>query len=339
MQRLALIVCCLVGMLSSVALAGTYPLTDGTQISGEPISYNEEGVVLKTGPDTFLPRTPWSKFTQEALRQLHAEAKTAQDRAILDPMIEDLPSEKAKRKTIEVKPIETPGRPSRQEGTLGFLAIFSSPLGWTIFAVLYAANLFAAYEVAVFRQQPLQTVVGLAALPFIGVASPIIFLSLPNRVDADAEQAPAAGAPAEAAEASAGAPAEEASAGPMSSAPSTSRMHSSLRVGGETEAAPEALQAQSSLPAAVVFRRGDFSFNRRFFETKLAGFFRLVPSEADKDMVLYIQSGRGEFVGKRITRVTPGELYLQIFKNDATADEMIPFVEINEVQIRHKDLA
>jgi hypothetical protein len=94
-----------------------------------------------------------------------------------------------------------------------------------------------------------------------------------------------------------------------------------------------------SLPAPVVFHRGEFSFNRRFFETKLAGFFRLVPGEAQKDLVVYIQASRGEFVGRRITKVTPGELYLQVFKNDATADEMIPFVEILEVQIRHKDLA
>jgi hypothetical protein len=98
-------------------------------------------------------------------------------------------------------------------------------------------------------------------------------------------------------------------------------------------------QAPPSLPEPVVFRKGDFSFNRRFFETKLPGFFRLVPSEADRDLLLYIQSGRGEFIGKRITKVTPAELYLQVFKNDATADEMIPFVEITEVQIRHKDLA
>jgi hypothetical protein len=42
-------------------------------------------------------------------------------------------------------------------------------------------------------------------------------------------------------------------------------------------------------------------------------------------------------VGRRIIRITPNELYLQVFKNEATADEMIPFSEISEVQIRHKD--
>ena len=93
------------------------------------------------------------------------------------------------------------------------------------------------------------------------------------------------------------------------------------------------------LPEPIVFRRADFSFNRRFFETKLAGFFRLVPSEAEKDMVIHIKSGRGVFTGRRIIKITPAELYLQVFHDKATADEMIPFIEILEVQIRHKDFA
>ena len=89
----------------------------------------------------------------------------------------------------------------------------------------------------------------------------------------------------------------------------------------------------------MVFQRGEFLFNRRFFETKLPGFFRVVLSETDKDLRIHIKAARGDFVGKRISRVTPGELYLEVFKESATADEMIPFVEILEVQIRHKDLA
>ena len=109
--------------------------------------------------------------------------------------------------------------------------------------------------------------------------------------------------------------------------------HSSLHLAGT--AAP----AAPSLPEPVIFRRGEFSFNRRFFETKLAGFFRLVPSEADKDMVVYIKASRGEFTGRRIVRITPSELFLQVFNNNATADEMIPFTEVLEVQVRHKDVA
>jgi len=102
--------------------------------------------------------------------------------------------------------------------------------------------------------------------------------------------------------------------------------------------APPAREAVQ-LPAPVVYARGEFSFNRRFFETKLAGFFRLVPSPSEADLRIHLKSARGDFVGRRITRITPAELYLQVGNEGATADEMIPFADIFEVQVRHKDLA
>jgi hypothetical protein len=91
------------------------------------------------------------------------------------------------------------------------------------------------------------------------------------------------------------------------------------------------------LPEPIVFQRGEFSFNRRFFETKFTGFFRVIPTEADKDLVLMIKASRGQFAGTRISRITPNELYLQVVNNNVSADEMIPFAEIAEVQVRHKD--
>ena len=95
---------------------------------------------------------------------------------------------------------------------------------------------------------------------------------------------------------------------------------------------------QPGLPPVVTFKRGEFSFNRRFFETKLAGFQKVVPSNADKDMVVFVKSLRGEFVGRRITQINANDLHLQTFSANATADETIPFTEILEVQIRHKDI-
>ena len=46
---------------------------------------------------------------------------------------------------------------------------------------------------------------------------------------------------------------------------------------------------------------------------------------------------RDEFTGKRIMNVTQNDLSLQVFKGEATHDEVIPFTEIQEVTIRHKD--
>ena len=93
------------------------------------------------------------------------------------------------------------------------------------------------------------------------------------------------------------------------------------------------------MPPPTVYQRGVTSFNRRFFETKFAGFLRMVPGEAEKDMVISIRSARGGHVGQRIARIQPNELYLQVNKAGVSSEVMIPYAEITEVQVRHKDLS
>jgi hypothetical protein len=78
-------------------------------------------------------------------------------------------------------------------------------------------------------------------------------------------------------------------------------------------------------------------FNRRFFETKLSGFLRMVPSDAERDMVINIKSSRGEYMGNRISKLQPDDLTLQFHRGSASSDVTIPFTEIQEVTIRHKD--
>jgi hypothetical protein len=306
-------------MIATVATAGTFPLTDGSKIVGTPDTIAEKGVIFLLEGGDYSPRVDWDKFTPEALKEMMAEAKTDTQRSLLQPMVENIPQEVAKRKEIVVKPIQTPDRPKRGTGIFGLLG---SPVGWFIVFVLYGANLYAAYEVSIYRRQPLAMVCGLAAIPFLGVLSPIIYGAMPT-------QKPPPEAPAVA-------PPPDATSAPGAAAGADA--HAPRGEAGTAEAAAvSAAPAAPALPEPVVFSRSEFSFNRRFFETKFAGFFRLVPSEAEKDLVLMITASRGQFVGRRIMRITPNELYLQVFKNNATADEMIPLSEISEVQIRHKD--
>ena len=322
MRRIVVTLLCWTAMTAAVASAGTFPLIDGSKIVGTPESINENGVVFQLENGDTGPRVGWDKLTTEALKELIAEAKTEKERTLLEPfqpLVENLGQEASKRKEIVIKPIQPPDRPKRGEG---IVALFGSPVGWMIILVLYGANLFAAYEVSVYRRQPAARVCGLAAIPFFGVLSPIIHGAMPTRMPppeileaAPVEEAAATGPESAVRE---GAPAPEAGA----------RAY---------EAAPAAVAPAPALPEPVFFRRGEFSFNRRFFETKFAGFFRVIPSEAEKDLVLVIQAARGNFVGRRISRISPNELYLETVKNNVTAEEMIPLAEIAEVQIRHKD--
>jgi len=317
MRRFGIILFCQLALAGATATAGTFPLTDGTKIIGSAISMNDQGVVFQQSDGTDLPRTPWDKLSGDALKELLAEAKKDSDRERLEPLVESIPQEVAKRKEIVVKPIETPKRPDHPGG---LFALFGSPVGLMILLVLYAANLFAAFEVAIYRRQPVARVCGLAAIPFFGVLSPIIYGAMTSR-QAAAEGAGVAG------------PVEESAAAPEVAA--RQGTPAAAREPAAETAAPA--PAAAKLPEPIVFKRGEYLFNRRFFETKFAGFFRVVPSEAEKDLVLVITAARGQFTGRRISRITPNELYLQVVREEASAEEMIPMSEITEVQIRHKE--
>lgn len=323
-------------LLSPIAEAGTYTLLDGSSLTGDPISYNETGLIVKTSDGNFSPRTPWEKISQDSLKALKAEASSEKEKNFIEPFIEESLEMESHRREVVIKEVAKPARPT---GDVGLSAAFSSPVFAFIFFIIYLGNLYAAYEIAFYKNRPPAVVCGVSAVaPFIG---PIIFLCIPPKPDpmrdttADAPSAeppPVEEVPHEEGRA-ANSPSNEPTVEHAPSATAAPSHHGGLRLAHAEEAAP----AAPAFPAPVVFRRGEFSFNRRFFETKMPGFFRVVPGEAEKDMVLLVKAARGEFTGKRITNVTQNELYLQVFKNDATHDEMIPFTEIQEVRIQHKD--
>ena len=306
--------CLLPGLFLPAAHAGVYKLSDGQTLSGDPISFNETGLIIRLGDGTVSTRTPWSQFSQQSLKQILAEAKNPKDKAFVEPLIEETIEKETKRKEIVIKQVETPARPT---GSLGILAGFSSPLFLVIFALIYFANIYAAFEVAFYKNLRPLVVCGVSAvLPIVG---PIIYLCLPGHPDpmhgelyapAQPASAPVEEAPIQSATGEVGfAPVSGTSGGSNPLVPQPgSQGHPGLRLAHE-EPAPVA-----AVPAPIVFSRGEFSFNRRFFETKLAGFFRVVPGEAEKDMVIGIKSLRGDFIGKRISRVTQTELFLQVFK-------------------------
>ena len=63
MRAFGFILCLWFALICQGAAAGTYGLTDGSSVSGEPINYDPTGVMLRTGTDTYSDRIPWGKFT------------------------------------------------------------------------------------------------------------------------------------------------------------------------------------------------------------------------------------------------------------------------------------
>jgi hypothetical protein len=193
--------------------------------------------------------------------------------------------------------------------------------------LVYAANIYAGYEIAIFRARPIGLVTGIAAV--LPIAGPIIFLSMPTLVEGGATQEDMqmeTGAPpgATAAPGVPGHAAPTAAAG-GSATPET------------TESVHLAASAASAIPETQVFQRGQFTFNRRFFETKFSGFFGMTRHGANKDLMLIIKTARTQHVAERISRIAANEAFFEVGAGAGRQEIMIPFGEIQEVQLKHKD--
>src|SRR5439155_403271 len=153
-----------------------FELNDKTTLSGKPLAPDRRGVIIKGDDGTISERVPWTNFTQSALKKIF-ELPAA--KPFVEPLLEPDEPESTRKAAAEItlKPVP---RLQRPDPRAGFGAIFASSLTVTLFFLLYLANIYAGYEVSIFRNYPASWVCGLAAvLPLIG---PIIFLSLPTRI-------------------------------------------------------------------------------------------------------------------------------------------------------------
>ena len=290
--------------------ADTFQLTDGTSLTGDVISYNDNGIVFRLEVDKYSPRVPWTKFSQDALKQLSANPKI---RLLAEPFIETAPvverTKKTEVKVHEVSRLELPPKQSL------FGALFSSSVGLVVLMLIYAANIFAGYEIAVVRSRPIALVTGVAVvLPILG---PIIFLALPVRVEPSKTVAPRSEAT------------PHTFAVPGAAQPVAAGIHIV-----EASWQKEAPAAGSDAPQ--IFQRGQFTFNRRFFETKFSGFFSMIRRESEKNLMLTVKTGRALFVVERITRIATNEMHVEVAQGAAKQEIMVPFAEIVEVQLKPK---
>jgi hypothetical protein len=280
----------------------TLKLADGGTVVGRIISAKDQFVQVSldlTGASPIYTNVAWARLSQETLRELSTNRTTAAFALVfLDP-----PASQRNVRAPKKITIKTPPRMDRPQGG----SLLASPVMLVLLLLVYAANIYAGWEIGVFRQwPPAVTALMGAVVPIIG---PAIFLAMPTRRPKEEipEEVPVA--------------AEE--------------------IPLVTEEAPqEPVEQQSAQPAApdvVVYPRGQFTFNRRFFETKFAGFLKMVPGEAERDKVIFIKSARGEYTGHRFAKVEPNEVYLQVRKGAATEDVMIPFSEIFEVQVKPRE--
>ena len=303
------------GLISARSLGVDYQLTSGDVISGEPASFSEEGVVFKLAIGGFSSQIRWAKLSQSALKELTKDPKAARFADAFVEVPPDVKPAEKKAKPITVKRVET--RVEHYD-KIGFAAAWTTPAALLILFALYGANLYAAYEIARFRQRPPGLVCGISAvLPLLG---PLVFLSLHTLDEHGHEPHPE----------------EPGSEVPGVPVPHVGRPGEAAPPGGGLGLAAAAKHESSGgVMTPETFKRGDYTFNRRFVETKFSGFFRVVPAEAEKDLVLVVRTNKAEFVGKRVSRVSSTDLHLQLLRG--AVEQAVPYADITDFQIRHKD--
>lgn len=308
------------GWLIATARADTFQLNEGRTLTGEIVagSANDAGLQFRLADGSY-ERVAWTSFSQVDLKKLAEDGKLA---AFVEPFIEVSQEERLKRTQVKINEVPRLERPAKGS-LLG--AMFSSSVGAFALLLLYAANIYAAYEISIFRARPFALVCGVSAvLPLIG---PVLFLALPAPVKPDEEDE------ARTVEA---APAQtfnvpRAAAGGSPDEPGGEAQHpGGLRISHAETATGEKFKTQ-------VFQRGAFTFNRRFFETKFPGFFGVVRRESEKDLVMTIKSARGVYICYRVSRIAANDVHVQVQKGHASEEVMIPFSEIQEIELKQRE--
>ncbi len=288
------------GLAASAVAAETWTLTDGTSVSGDVVSgkIDDNGVMIHTTADAYTTFA-WARFSQDALKQLSANPKI---KSFVDPFINPTAAERPPKPEIKVHPVTRMALP---EHPSIFGGLVHSSVGLFILLVIYAANLYAAFEVAVVRGKPIGAVMGLSAvLPIIG---PIIFLTQPIKAPPTEEETAGEGTPA---------------AGAPGARPEEIQIVAASWQGGTQE---------EKKPQPQVFSRGKFTFNKRFIETKFAGFIGEPKGDA-KNFTMELKTLKETLAVECIKQVGATETILETPNGQVT----VPFADVLEIKLNPK---
>lgn len=298
MRKLLFIFSLLLVVAFGAPAAETLTLTDGSTQAGDIVKFDDNGLMLRGAGDAYVS-VPWGKLSQNSLKHLTENPK-------LKPLVEVfiLPDESQRpaKPEIQVNPVtrlERPANPSLFGGLVG------SPVGLFILLVLYAANLYSAYEVSIIRARPPVQVIGLSAiLPIIG---PVVFLALPMKVEPPPVEAD-----------------------PF--APAGTAAAASQRTPEEIQIVEASWRQEEKKPEAQVFARGKFTFNKRFLETKFAGFIGEAKGDALK-FTMEVKTAQAQFAVERIMQVAATDV---IFETTQPAQVTVALVDILEIKLTPK---
>src|ERR1700733_1546954 len=118
----------------------TLTLNDGGSVTGDIVKFDDVGGMFHLASETYT-NIQWSRFSQDALQQL---AKDPKLQGFAEPFIEPAAPARPPQADNQIKDVTRMKRPENPSILGGFV---HSSVGWFILLVIYAANLYAAFQV------------------------------------------------------------------------------------------------------------------------------------------------------------------------------------------------
>jgi len=303
---------------------GEISLTNGDIIEGTVADVDQNGIVVRRDIGGFARRANWMQLTQQSLKKIRRLGEVDPKRyrgaaAYAEPFIE--PDESEMERNLLPGPVQglsTPQLPDSVEVT-SKVAAFSSAGGLGLLLAIALGSMMAGLGVAAFRESNALLVAGVSL--FLPVIGPILFLVKPkveyeDEYDEDEEYE------YEEAETPAGTTMSDTGGGAV-----TGMMPEAKKMSfAQTGAKKSGLKPQS-------WARGDTRFDRSFFQNNFPNYFKTVLGEAERGLVLALKTGKREYIGQRIKRISGTDIHMELLNGK---EQKISFSEIGTVDLRPK---
>ena len=305
-------------------------LTNGDILNGEVADVDQNGIVVRVKIGGFARRANWMQLTQESLKKIKRLGETDPKRygvrikgqwvgadQFAEPFIE--PDESQMERNLPPGPVKglvEPEVPSSVQVT-SKMAAYGSGGGIGLLVAIAIGSMVAGLGVAAFRESNALLAAGVSlVLPVVG---PILILVKPKVEYEDDEEDEYE---YEEAEAPAGATMTDTGGGAVAGMLPEAKKMSFAQAGPK----------QSGLEPQT-WTRGDTRFDRSFFQSNFPNYFKVALGAAERDMVLAVKTGKREYVGQRIKRISGTDIHMELLNGK---EQKISFSEIGTVDLRAK---
>ncbi len=303
---------------------GEISLTNGNIIEGTVADVDQNGIVVRRDIGGFARRANWMQLTQQSLKKIRRLGQVDPKRyrgaaAYAEPFIE--PDESQMEKSLPPGPVKglvNPPLPSSVEVT-SKVAAFGSGGGIGLLVAIALGSMMAGLGVAAFRESNPIWAAGVSLLlPIIG---PVLFLVKP-KVEYDDEYDEDEEYEYEEVETPGGATMTDTGGGAVAGMMPEAKKMSFAQTGTKKSG----LKAQS-------WTRGDTKFDRSFFQNNFPNYFKSVIGATEREFVLAIKTGKREYVGQRIKRISGTDIHMELLNSK---EQKISFSEMGTVELRPK---